>query len=664
MCARRIGIDTGGTFTDVVVLDRGKLAVFKVSSTPTDPAQAVLAGLALARRPGEAVDVVHGTTVGLNAVLTGKLARTAFVTNAGFEDLIEIGRQDRTDLYDLSAAKAIVPVPRALRFGVHSRRCADGRVRARPSRAELTRLVHALRTARVDAVAIGLLHGFAFPEDERTIADALQTLGVPITCSGELLPVSGEFERFCACILNAAIRPAVGSYLERLARPVRPGRLRLMRSSGGIMPAREAHRMPARAMFSGPAGGVLATRALAERAGFAEAAALDMGGTSTDVCLVRRLPALADSTIAGLPLPLPAVEVHTVGCGGGSIAAVDAGGALQVGPASAGADPGPACYGKGMEPTVTDAHIVLGHLGASTLLGGGFPVDPSRSMLAIAALARNLGRSPRQTAEGILQVAQVHMMRALMVITVQRAIDPKQVPLVAFGGAGGLHAEALRRLLGMPAAIVPEHPGAFSAVGLALAGESAELIHPVMRPLDELREGRVLALGERIAGRAKRLLGRSARASVQVVAAVRYAGQGRPITVPLRTPLHTTIAESHERLFGFVPEHRAIELVEIRARAETAATPLPLKRRPNEVRVAHAIAHREPLCGGAAWPVFVRDQLPVRSRVDGPAVVEEHTGATLVPAGSTCMVEPFGLRLCERGFAGGPGRRSGGAEPG
>ncbi len=377
--AARIGIDTGGTFTDVVRWDRGKVRVHKVPSTPADPGRAVLAGLAAVRTtPDEVVDVVHGTTVGLNAVLQGALPRTVFVTNRGFRDLIEIGRQERTDLYALEPDRPMPPVPPELRVEVDCRRAADGTVVTALGAAAIERTVRHVVRLRPQAIAIGLLHSPAAPEDERKLAAALRRAlpDVPVTCSAELLPAFGEYERFSAAILNAAITPLVGTYTSRLHRELGRGQLRLLRSSLGILPPDEAVRFPARAMFSGPAGGVLATARLCQAARLPRAAAFDMGGTSTDVCLVHRGELHTDQgTIAGLPLPLPTVDVHTVGCGGGSIAYCDAGKALRVGPESAGADPGPACYGKGTEPTVTDAHMALGHMGPDTLLGGGFPVD-------------------------------------------------------------------------------------------------------------------------------------------------------------------------------------------------------------------------------------------------------------------------------------------------
>ena len=641
----RIGIDTGGTFTDLVVVADGTVRVHKVASTPHDPAHAVLEAIATVRGDRE-VNVVHGTTVGLNAILTGNLARTALVTNDGFRDLIEIGRQARTDLYDLEPTKPIVPVPRELRFTIGSRREADGRLSKRPSGLELEALRRRLAKAKVETIAISLLHGYAHPEDELLVARALRGLGVPITCGGALARVVGEFERASCAILNAAITPVVSEYLALLAVGVRPGRVQLLRSSGGILDLATARREPARALFSGPAGGIVATRALCIASGETQVAAFDMGGTSTDVSLVGPdTEAAQGGEIAGLPVPLPAFALHTVGCGGGSLAWRDAGGALRVGPQSAGADPGPACYGKGDEPTITDAHMALGHLGPETLLGGAFAVDPERSVHAIERLGNRLGLTARRTAEGILEVANATMMRALLVITAERAVDPASVPLVAFGGAGGLHAVALARRLAMPYAIVPEHPGAFSALGLAVAHASFELVEPVLRCL-EPKLTRTLAPRLAALGRAARseLAASGAKPShTRMLARVRYVGQGQGLVLPWSTALAAHFAIAHERYFGFVAA-APIELVELRVIAEAAPDPFP--RRPRLRAAAPPPARlRRALVGAQWWRVVDRGAMRNGTEIAGPVVVEDYSGTTVLPAGARARATPLGLRL-------------------
>ena len=637
----RIGIDTGGTFTDVVRASARGVTVHKLPSTPDDPSRAVLAGLAAVRRTeDEPVDVVHGTTVGLNAVLTGTLARTVFVTNCGFEDLIEIGRQERTDLYALEPHRPVPPVPRRLRVGVACRRDPDGVVAGLSAR-EVDRVVTAVRRLEPAAIAIGLLHSVTDPGDERRLARALGAAlpDVPITCSAELLPAFGEYERFTAAILNAAIAPVVGRYTRRLHDGLGPGRLRLLRSSLGILPPAEAAAFPARAMFSGPAGGVLAVTQLQRRLGARFAAAFDMGGTSADVCLCGAGEGDENATIGGLPLPLPTVPVHTVDCGGGSIAYADAGGALRVGPQSAGADPGPACYGKGSEPTVTDAHLVLGHLGPDTLLAGAFPVDVDAAMRAVERLARRLGMTTTATARGIVAIADATMARAILVITAEKAVDPADVPLVAYGGAGGLHAAGLLARLSLPRAILPPHPGAFSALGLALAGESVELAAAERAVLNSATLARCARVGRELLRDARRGLGPRARTRVDVLA--RYLGQGATLRLPLRQDLPRAFAREHQRRYGFVAD-APIEVVQVLARAETAPRSFPSAGRTPGGRIAETSTRRAPVGGTIR---VVRRETGSRWPEAGPFVLEETTATTLVPAGFLARPSPHGVEL-------------------
>jgi N-methylhydantoinase A len=650
--ATRIGIDTGGTFTDVVRVRGRKMVVHKLRSTPDDPSRAVLDGLAAVRqRPDEPVDLVHGTTVGLNATLTGSLARTVFVTNRGCEDLIEIGRQERVDLYALDPHRAVPPVPRRLRVGVACRRGAGGEVVESLTREAIAKTVAAVKKLRPEAIAIGLLHSPADANDEHRLQQALLRAlpNVPITCSADLLPAFGEYERFSATILNAAIAPVVGRYTRRVADGIGNGTLRLLRSSLGILPPEEAALFPARAMFSGPAGGVLATGQVARRLQMDRAAAFDMGGTSADVCLVERETSLSnEGMIAGLPLPLPTVPVHTVAAGGGSIAYADAGGALRVGPQSAGADPGPACYGKGSEPTVTDAHVALGHLGPNTLLAGAFPIDVDAAVRAIERLAKRLGMTPRQTAEGILTVADATMARAILVITAERAVDPAHVPLVAYGGAGGLHAASLMLKLGMPEAVMPSHPGAFSAVGLALAGEATEVTEAVRASLAAGGLTEILARGQELLAQAQGLLGgKRNRGRVEVMA--RYQGQGACLRLQLTRNLAKSFVAEHQRRFGFATD-APIEIVQLRARAECAASALPAADLPSSATARTnpkpAMTRRPPL-RGRALPIYARESLTTQP-IDGPAIIEESTATTLLPANCQLRLSPFGLQIARR----------------
>ena len=644
----RIGIDTGGTFTDIVRWSARGVQVHKLPSTPDDPARAVLAGLAAMRaRPDEPVDVVHGTTVGLNAVLTGDLARVVFVTNRGCEDLIEIGRQERTDLYALAPARPAPPVPRGLRVGVACRRGPGGVVDQALTERAVASTTAAVHRLRPQAIAIGLLHSPADPRDEQRLARALRAAlpDVPITCSAELSPTFGEYERFTAAILNAAIAPRVSAYTRRLGQELGAGQLRLLRSSLGIMPPAEAAAFPARALFSGPAGGVLATAQCTRALRWPRAVAFDMGGTSADVCLVEATGTVQErGAIAGLPLPLPQVPVHTVGCGGGSIAFVDRGGALRTGPQSAGADPGPACYGKGDEPTVTDAHVALGHIGANTLLAGAFPIDVDASVRAIERLGRRLGLGAAAAARGILTIADATMARAILVITAERAVDPAQVPLVAYGGAGGLHAAGLLQRLGMPNALLPHLPGAFSALGLALAGESVECRAAVMLRLDARGTRRLAAIGRELTAEARAALGAGGkRVAVQLTVLMRHCGQGATLRLPLTTALAARFAAEHQRLFGFTT-NAPIEVVSLIARAEHAPKPIPAVQSPRGPQPP-GTWRRAPVGKGR---IAVHQRATLGRAIAGPAILEETTACTLVPTGFVARPTEHGIDLRPR----------------
>ncbi|HEV7474243.1 MAG TPA: hydantoinase/oxoprolinase family protein, partial [Pyrinomonadaceae bacterium] len=475
----RVGVDTGGTFTDFVFEINQTLQVFKLASTPSDPSLAIAAGLKTISEqtgvPLKNIEVVHGTTVGTNALLERRGARTALVTTRGFEDVLVIGRQARPQLYNLNAVRPPPLVPDDLRFGLRERVTATGEVLESPDDAEITTLVRRLRKARVESIAICLLFSFIDPRHEQQIARALAALNIPLSVSHKILPEYREFERTSTVAINAYLQPLLGAYLRRLATNTR--RLRVMQSSGGSISAAVAANEPVRTILSGPAGGVVGALRAARNAGFEKIITFDMGGTSTDVALCGRdgLRMTNEASVAGLPVAVSVMDIHTVGAGGGSIARVDEGGSLRVGPESAGADPGPACYGRSFLPTVTDAHLVLGHFGGAGLLGGEFPVDEERSQKALGQLAVELsaaaGRKVNalEAAQGVLTVANTNMERALRRISIERGFDSREFALLPFGGAGGLHAVALAQALRIPRIIVPNSAGALSAIGVLTA---------------------------------------------------------------------------------------------------------------------------------------------------------------------------------------------------
>ena len=484
----RAGVDTGGTFTDFVFAVGGKLRVFKLPSTPDDPSRAITEGLRrIADEAGSSlidVEVVHGTTVGTNALLQRRGARVALVTTAGFEDVIEIGRQARPELYNLNAVKPEALVASDLRFGVHERIAASGDVIESLREEELSELSQKLKQSGCESIAVSLLFSFANSKHEQRIAKALEALGLPLSISHQILPEYREYERTSTVTVNAYLQPLMGRYLNRLSENVGGSKarssafnLRVMQSSGGSISAVAAANEPVRTILSGPAGGVVGALRGCKAAGFENIITFDMGGTSTDVALCDRegMRLTSEAIVAGLPVAVPMMDIHTVGAGGGSIARVDEGGSLRVGPESAGADPGPACYGKSFLPTVTDAHVVLGHFPGAGLLGGEFKLDEARAREALKRLAVELtsaaGRKVNllEAAHGMLDVVNTNMERALRHVSVERGNDPREFSLVPFGGAGGLHASALARALRIPRIIVPASPGALSAKGVLTA---------------------------------------------------------------------------------------------------------------------------------------------------------------------------------------------------
>lgn len=651
-----VGVDTGGTFTDLALLEGGQLRIEKVQSTPDDPSRALLDGLARlgfgafrAKRARPSVRVVHGTTVALNALLTGRTARAAFVTNAGFVDLVEIGRQDRPDLYALHPEKPPALVPRELRFEVEARTAPreDGEgfeVLRRPKASELARLRRALGAAKVDSIAIGLLHSYATPECEAEVARALAPLGLPITLSAGLVREHREHERFSTAIVNAALAPVVRDYLRHLSEALGGARLELLRSSGGTIAAERAAEEPVRILLSGPAGGVLGASRAAREAGAESMVGLDMGGTSTDVAFRRvgtrrAVEPVQSSSLGGHALATPTLDLHTIGCGGGSLLRVDSAGVLTVGPESAGASPGPVAYGRAEIPTVTDAHVLLGHIASGAFLGGRLELDVERVERAFERLAKRLGLKPHAAAQAALDVARAAMRHALGVMTLQRGEDPRTTPLVAFGGAGGLHAAELARALSMPRAIVPFAPGVLSALGLASAEPLAERSSAVLAPVNSFPR-RELALRVRtLESDARAELAEAGhelrRAEREVALDLRYSGQSFELRVPLEGgDVERRFVARHRELYGYTLDDREVELVNVRVTVRIPQAPV----RARSVRASAAprsafVGERRVAFSGRFTRTALVDRaaLSPGQHFEGPAIVQEFSSTTLVP---------------------------------
>ena len=699
----RIGVDTGGTFTDCVVLEGSEVKILKVFSTPDDAARAILEGVRqlAGKQPQALLEIIHGTTLGTNSLLERRGARVALITTAGFEDLIEIGRQARPRLYDLNVRREPPLASRARRFGVKERTAADGRVLLRPSPAELRRLVQQVKRSGAESLALCFLFSFANPANERAVAQALQGVGVPISVSHEILPEFREYERLSTVVINAFLVPRMGAYLARLERQVgdgfcgpptsrlpapnqggrglkqlpcqsMDGRVYVMQSSGGITTAARAAREPVRTILSGPAGGVVAAAWLAERLRVPRAVSFDMGGTSTDVCLIEGQPRTThETTLGGLPVAVPVLDVHSVGAGGGSLARLDAGGALRVGPESAGAAPGPICYGRGgIQPTVTDAHLLLGRLDADHFLGGTFQLDVEAAEKYVAEFLRHQPRksgagssafqTPLDFARGIVAVSNANMEKALRVISVERGHDPRDYTLICFGGAGGLHAADLARSLGLARVIVPPNPGAFSALGILLSDIVKDVSQSVLLPVPEVAgksRRNASALFEMLERRFTHLerVGRGelqqehfpaplARAERRLD--LRYVGQAYELSVPFTAEFPRQFHREHEKTYGYAHPGRPLEIVNLRVRLVIPTAKPSRRRRPAKI-VSHprrAIVKKKLVWFGERFwktPCYDRERLGFGARFAGPAVVVEYSSTTVVPPDFVCQVDGF-----------------------
>jgi N-methylhydantoinase A len=641
----RIAIDTGGTFTDCVYLKDDKLHVLKVLSTPTDPGLAVLEALRRVEAPKHVI-VRHGTTVGTNAMIERKGAKVAFLTTAGFEDTIAIGRQTRAKLYDWFQPAPDCLVPTELRFGVVERTSAEGVILQGADQNALDELCARIAGSGAEAIAISFLFSFANPANESMVSATLKRLELPISVSHRILPEFREYERASTVVANAYLSRVVGRYMEELVAGVGGefhGRVDVMQSSGGIIPARLAAEEPVRTMLSGPAGGVMGAYQLARLAGFDRIIGFDMGGTSTDVCLVdARLgdPHLStESNISGMPIGVPMLDIHTAGAGGGSLARFDAGGLLRVGPESAGSFPGPICYGRGTQPTVTDANLILGRLDTESFLGGAVALDRDRTFAYLEKAKGAIG-SVEEFAAGIVRLVETSMEKAIRVISVERGYDPRDFTLVAFGGGGPLHACSLAHALRIPRVLIPALPGALSAVGILLADAVRDFSRTVMLRADADLEDVFLELEAR--GRAEFLAEELHGESVRSVD-LRYQGQGYELSVPYGEEMFETFHDLHRRRYGFAHEHREIEIVNVRVRMIAKTEPFhPAKRelRPGDGRQA-LTATRAVYFGGKALdtPVYARDALQPGDILMGPAIITEYSSATILPPGDRLGVD-------------------------
>ncbi|HEV2399475.1 MAG TPA: hydantoinase/oxoprolinase family protein [Candidatus Sulfotelmatobacter sp.] len=696
----RIAIDTGGTFTDCIWIDSQthRLTMLKVFSTPADPSQAIVEVLKTIV-PNDDFILLHGTTVGTNTLLERKGARTALVTTAGFEDAIEIGRQARPKLYDFFFDRVEPLVPADLRFGLNERISAEGQVLTRPTPEQLRELAERVRTADPQSIAISLLFSFANPVNEQAATAALRNLSVPLSISHQILPEFREYERTSTVVINAYLQPVMQRYLENLQQrakanatrpaaaqvstveerrlsaalvrdhtgalaPVPPdpgsqkrdGRIFVMQSSGGITALSTAVQEPVRTVLSGPAGGVVGALTTARASGFDNIIAFDMGGTSTDVSLVEgEIKTANDAQIAGFPIGVPMLDIHTVGAGGGSLARFDAAGVLRVGPESAGADPGPICYGRGFQPTVTDANLILGRLRPTNFLGGNFTLDEERTRAITQEWLKKQGSdlSLEKFAAGIIRVVNATMEKAIRVVSIERGRDPRHFALVAFGGAGGLHACALAEALSIPRVIVPAFPGALSALGILASNVVKDYSRTVLWRV--AKEVPFAKLNDEFSALEKSAVkdflteawqGRPLyRRSIDL----RYRGQGYELNLPLTKTLVSDFEKEHKRRYGYAHPNREIELVTLRVRAVLKSQPvragiaaLGRSGRATLGRVSQPEA--QVLFDGRklATKIYDRDQLRAKRTYRGPAIITEYSATTVIPPGRRFRIDNAG----------------------
>jgi N-methylhydantoinase A len=649
---RLLGVDTGGTFTDFVWFDGTRLYVHKVLSTPDAPERAILQGIEELGLSTDGLQVIHGSTVATNAALERKGVRTVYITNRGMADVLTIGRQARRELYNLQPLPETPPVPRELCLEVGVRMGADGTRIVELTEEDRSSLLSQLEQLGPEAVAINLLFSFLDDSDECAIESWLPD-ALFVSRSSEVLPEYREYERGIATWLNAWVGPRVSGYLDRLNRALAPAPVAVMQSAGGTVRADLAGRRAVHLLLSGPAGGLMGARFIGSQTGHTRLLTFDMGGTSTDVALIDGdIRLTSEGHIGPWPVAVPMVDMHTIGAGGGSIARLDSGGLLQVGPESAGAAPGPACYGKGGDQvTVTDANLVLGRLQPDAFLGGAMTLDADTARRVLHTLAQRMGVSDSEAAEGVIAIANEHMAQALRVISVQRGVDPRGFVLTSFGGAGGLHVCALAEALGMTRALVPVHAGVLSALGMLVAPPSRQLSHTLTGVLDGFSETSIEAHLQALAAQGRDELQAEGVAADDIGSVfsldLRYQGQSFTLNLAWQGIEQTRAAfeKLHEQRYGHSLE-MPVELVTLRCGQHS---------RPAEIRLpsVKATAQGEPrhvTVAGCTEPVpmIVRERLESGQQLAGPALITETVATTWLAAGWRCDVDAVGNLMLER----------------
>ncbi|WP_286829339.1 hydantoinase/oxoprolinase family protein [Alcanivorax sp. UBA3183] len=652
-----LGVDTGGTFTDFVLLGDGEPRIHKVLSTPTAPEQAILQGIGElglddAMAAGQ-LAIVHGTTVATNAALEGKGVHTVLVTNQGLEDILRIGRQNRAELYNLTPTQPPSVLETLPVAGTSCRLDAQGQEVTPLSEASLSQLVEEVLAHQPQSVALCLLFSYLNPAHEQRIREALEVTGLPVSASHTILPTRGEYERGIATWLNAWLAPKVANYLQRLQQATSPAPLAIMQSHGGTIASEQAADLAVNLLLSGPAGGLAAAKRLGEQLQQPQLMTFDMGGTSTDVALLDGdLRLTQQGHIGPYPVAVPMVDMHTIGAGGGSLAYVDDAGLLHVGPHSAGADPGPACYGRGGDRvTVTDANVVLGRLQPDFALGGSLTLDVASAKNAMQQLATQLGLGMEETAEGVLALANEHMTQALRVISIQKGFDPADFALLSFGGAGGLHVCALADNLGMQRAIVPRRAGVLSAEGLVYAPRKREHLQALPEASDDTTLQSLTALQQQ--GSEELIQEGVPERDIQhqVFVDMCYQGQSSVLQIPWQSAAaerEKRFHAAHEQRFG----HRlALPVQQVNIRVQSLATTYPPPQPPLPARTGQANRQAQLPGVDPLVTVYDRETLGAGQTLHGPALISEAVGTTWLAQGWQASVDQSGHLLLDRSDA-------------
>jgi N-methylhydantoinase A/oxoprolinase/acetone carboxylase beta subunit len=652
----KIGLDTGGTFTDFVIYSNGEVYIKKIPSTPKNPSAAVLKGLEEYINTDKEISIVHGSTVATNALLERKGAKIALITTAGFEDVIFIGRQTRSNLFSLSGEVRAHLLPRRACFGISERTTHTGKIEKDINPIELNSLMNKILNEKVNVVVVSLINSYANPNNEKQISRKLKEKKIQYTLSTDLLPEYREYERTITTAINGYLIPVMDSYICDLEKKLRNCDLKIMQSNEGYISPKLARKEPIRTALSGPAGGVVGALHVARSAGFKKIVSFDMGGTSTDVSLVdAAIRRTAETEIGGFPIRIPIIDIHTVGAGGGSIAHLDKGGALRVGPQSAGADPGPACYGKGNQATVTDANLVLGRLDPDYFLGGTMKIDPKRSKEAIEKIAATIGKRLIETAEGIIEIANVNMEKAVRVISIERGVDPRGFYLFSFGGAGGMHAVELAERLRMSGVIIPKNAGVLSAQGLLLTNSIKDYSKSLLKITDKIDPGELEKHFKELEkkGVNDMKVDRFEEGNIELYRSLdlRYAGQSYEITIPYtekqneQFPFVSDFHSEHKKQYTYNHPDTPIEIVNVRLRAIGKTDKVKLNKHKSIGReIKNAFIKKQKIYyrkKEIEASIYKRELLDPGITIKKPSLIIDYESTTFLPPGYNLKVDEY-----------------------